>query len=146
MDIYGKDVMVNVIGQKAYNMRLNFKDGTVMSPSEVFEVVKELTKKHSKVMHDTVGRVGHLLVGTPDNSFVDFTFSMGWYFRKAVEKYEKTHGECTIEYETENVEKQELIQYLGTSAKRYAEKIGELGDEILRSGLPEDFFDSEENQ
>jgi len=152
MDISNTDTVTDLSTRTMFQLRLIFADGTILSPSEVFQQVKDMVKKNNREVRNSVGRVGDLLVGSHYSPGASYFFTMGWYLRKAIEKLEEGNkekpgmGKCKIQYESEEVSKDTLAQYMGNLLKREAKKIEEMGDEMLRGNLPDDLFgDGEES-
>ena len=147
MDLEHKDTFVDVHGQAMYQGRLHFENGKVLSPTDVFDKVKDMVKKNGKDVRSTVGRMGDLLLGSqyPGASFF---FTMGWYLHKAISVMEtdKKMGDCSIEFDSEVLNKEQFRQYFGNYIKREAKKMETFGDEILKTGLPDDMWEDESEE
>ena len=149
MDLNNEDTTVDLYGRVAYQLRLCFtaeKTGakTIRSPNTMFEQIKKLIQKSGKEIRHSVGRLGDLLVGSRQMPYASFFFTCGWYMRKAVEIQEKEFGKCTIQYDSEEVSKEAIAQYLGNYLKREIKKLEEVSDELLKGQLPEDLFGDDE--
>lgn len=147
MDIDEKDVVVHQSGSCMYKMRITFEDSegniTIKSPEQIFEQVKEMVQKNTKEVRNTVGRISDLLLGTypPGNSFY---FANGWYFRKAIELMEVKYGKAKIEYDSEDISKEELKLLVVKLINKQSKQLKETAKQIMTNGLPEDIIDDED--
>lgn len=143
MDLMHADVVPDLASRQAHHLRLKFEDGTIISPSDIFEQVQKLVKDNLKEIRPKVGRLGDLFVGHGGNgSSIFFTF--GFYFRKAVEKLEQKHGTCQVQFDTEDISREQMKEFIVKYLKKNAEKAGELAETIAREGLPEEFMDTDD--
>ena len=142
MDLQNDDVIPDIGNKTMYQMRLKFEDGTILSPNDIFVQVQKLVKDNLKEIRPKVGRLGDLFVGHGGNGASLF-FSFGFYFRKAIEKLEQSHGACQIQYDQDTISIDQMKTYMVTYLKKQSEKMAEMANTIMKEGLPEEFFDAD---
>lgn len=139
MDLTNDDVIPDIGNKTMYQMRLKFEDSTILSPNDIFVQVQKLVKDNLKEIRPKVGRLGDLFVGHGGNGASLF-FSFGFYFRKAIEKLEQTHGACQIQSDQDTISIDQMKSYMVTYLKKQSEKMAEMANTIMKEGLPEEFF------
>lgn len=144
MNLMHDDVVPDIGSRTMYQMRLKFADGYICSPNEVFVQIQKLVKSNMKEVRSKVGRLGDLFVGHAGNG-AELFFTFGFYFRKAVENLESTHGLCQIQYDSETITKDQIKEYIVKYLKKNAEKTAELIETITKEGLPDEFLNDIED-
>jgi len=143
MDLMSNDVVPDIGSRLMYQMRLKFADGYICGPNDIFDQVQKLVKDNLKEIRPKVARLGDLFVGHSGNGAGLF-FTFGWYYRKAIEKLEQTHGVCQVQSDSETITKEQLKEYLVKYLKKQAEKATELAETIMKEGLPDEFLEDED--
>ncbi len=147
MDIEDKDVVIAPCGSTMYQMRIVFEDEdgnvTKESPEKIYEQVKNMVRKNTKEVKSKVCRVSDLLLGFYPQG-MSFYFANGWYFRKAIELLEKKHGKSKIEFDSEDISKDQLRTIVVKYMKKHAKQINETAEEIMKNGLPDETFEEDD--
>ena len=152
MDIENVDTVIDAHAKTVYHLELCFTDKadkqTTLSPTVVFEQVKEMIKKNTKEVRNTVGRLGDLLVGVHclgnkimfDSGGASFFFAVGWYFRKAIENLESQYGKCKIRCKGEEISKEIAISYVVGLLRKESERIGDVADSLSKGEMDGTIF------
>lgn len=144
MDINNSDVVPKLANGKAFEVKLKFEDGTIVSPNALQASVSESLKDKSETVRNTVGVLGELCIGTfPPGQW--HYFATGWYMRKAVENLEKVHGKVDILVDSEDITKDQAKSLITKFLKRSVEKYNEMIEEIQKGVLDDAFGEIEDD-
>jgi hypothetical protein len=140
MDFKHPDVIIDMGEHTLFQMRLKFPGNIIVSPNEIFEQVQKLAMNNWKEIRPKVGRLGELFLGGNYGGPLFFTF--GFYFRKAVEALEKKYkGECEIQWETEELNTEQIKTFVSHLLKKQAERLVAVSQQILKEGIPDNYLD-----
>lgn len=143
MDLNNNDVIPDILEKTAHHIRFKFNDGTIVSPSDVFDKINKLIRDNTKEIRNKAGRLGELAFGIGSGG-AGIYFSFGWYVRKYIENLEKIHGESQIQVDSEEITLDQMKHFLVNYLKKDAERKTELAQMILKDGLPKEFIDEDD--